>query len=292
MESLVREIMLAIDGLESVHGYGRSGQRQNGIDLVGWRRNEVHVYQVRRVTSLAAAALTKAIEDFAKFPGATDVEGREFNAVRFVLVTGCLTADARVEKELVRLRGLYQGDLDLELYDAAYLSIKLRHFPRLVASYFGASIAEAFCAEVSVTPSQRAVSWSAVLDGPVTDLGLSDALQMAYDTLPTKPLEAAELFSMVASKLDPLYPGHANAVREKEAIACRDAGQLETAFRTYLQLAIVHYETSRPQFELSELERLAKLLGEKERASVSLLTAMRDWERTELDLGNLSLIHI
>ncbi|WP_143194907.1 hypothetical protein [Streptomyces sp. CB00316] len=140
-ERLVGEVMWLIDGMNDIRGYGRSGQDQGGLDLIGRRNGQTHVYQVRRIVSLSAPALRAAVTDFTGPPRTTTpAEGwseRRFDAVRFVLATGCVVDDTAVENELVALQEKYQGDIDIDLYDAGALSRSLRERPYLVAGVFG-----------------------------------------------------------------------------------------------------------------------------------------------------------
>lgn len=63
-ERVVCEVMWLVDGMNDIRGYGRSGQDQGGLDLVGRRKGKTHVYQVRRIVSLSAPALRAAVTDF------------------------------------------------------------------------------------------------------------------------------------------------------------------------------------------------------------------------------------
>lgn len=55
-----------VDGLRDVRLYGIPGQRQEGLDLVGWdARGEAVVYQARRVATFTDRDLRKAVEDYA-----------------------------------------------------------------------------------------------------------------------------------------------------------------------------------------------------------------------------------
>ncbi|MEV5084185.1 hypothetical protein AB0K74_37165, partial [Streptomyces sp. NPDC056159] len=121
-ERVVGEVMWLVDGMNDIRGYGRSGQDQGGLDLIGRKKGQTHVYQVRRIVSLSAPALRAAVTDFTGPPRTTTPEEgwseRRFDAVRFVLAAGCVVDDTKVEDELVALQEEYQGDIEIDLYDA------------------------------------------------------------------------------------------------------------------------------------------------------------------------------
>jgi hypothetical protein len=120
-ERLVAEVVLYGDGLGQVRVYGRSGQAQDGLDIVGGPVRDRSVYQVRRIKKLTPSALRKAVVDYAGPPG-TPPDRRRFQARRFVLATACTPEDTRVVDELDALQREHHGDLDISLYDGAELS--------------------------------------------------------------------------------------------------------------------------------------------------------------------------
>src|SRR3954471_23669389 len=87
-ERLVAEVVLYVDGLGQVRVYGRSGQAQDGLDIVGGPAHDRSVYQVRRIERLTPPALRKAVLDYAGPPG-TPASQRRFAARRFVLAAAC-----------------------------------------------------------------------------------------------------------------------------------------------------------------------------------------------------------
>jgi hypothetical protein len=74
-ERLVGEVMWLVDGMNDIRGYGRSGQNQGGLDLIGRRKGQTHIYQVRRIVSLSAPALRAAVTDFTGPTRTTPPEG-------------------------------------------------------------------------------------------------------------------------------------------------------------------------------------------------------------------------
>lgn len=215
-ERLVGEVVWLVDGMNDVRGYGRSGQDQGGLDLIGRRDGATHVYQVRRIVQLTAAALTKAVEDFAgpsrvQMPKSQWID-RRFPAVRFVLATACSADDTAVEDQLVILREKYAGDLEIDVYDGRQLSRMLRERGSLVSGIFGPDWARAFCGydmpHVPVTRPGRAL-----LNDPLLYLGLGEILTRAEEFIGGEPARAAELFGQLAQRLDQGFPTHAEAFR-------------------------------------------------------------------------------
>jgi hypothetical protein len=100
-ERLIAEVAARVDGIGRLRIYGRSGQRQHGLDIWGGPVDHRSVYQVRRIRRLTVARLRKAVEDYAKSydspPTATPSaeaspapsESPRFQARRFVLAVGC-----------------------------------------------------------------------------------------------------------------------------------------------------------------------------------------------------------
>ncbi|MBV7700970.1 HEAT repeat domain-containing protein [Streptomyces sp. TRM70350] len=288
-ERLVGEVMWLIDGMNDIRGYGRSGQDQGGLDLIGRWKGKTHVYQVRRIVSLPAPALRAAVTDFTGPPRTTTpAEGwseRRFDAVRFVLATGCVVDDTAVEDELVALQEKYQGDIDIDLYDARALSRFLRERPYLVAGVFGPEWAKAFCGVE--TPSVSTLPHGyALLNDPLEHLGLADALHRAQQLAETEPGPAAELFGDLAHELEHAsFTGHANQLRTRQRDLLASAGQADAAFSVAATLMLDRYETGDRMFVDQRLERLASDAGGTASNIYEVLKALADWFEYGYDLA-------
>jgi hypothetical protein len=257
-ERVVCEVMWLVDGMNDIRGYGRSGQDQGGLDLIGRRKGKTHVYQVRRIVSLSAPALRAAVTDFTG-PSRTTTpkEGwseRRFNTVRFVLATGCTVDETAVEDELVALQERYQDDIDIELYDARALSRFLRERPSIVAGVFGPEWAKAFCG-VETPPVPSLPHGYALLNDPLEHLGLADALHRAQQLAETEPGPAAELFGDLAHELEQAsFTGHADQLRTRQRDLLASAGQADAAFTVAATLMLDRYETGDRMFVDQRLE--------------------------------------
>lgn len=288
-ERLVGEVMWLIDGMNDIRGYGRSGQDQGGLDLIGRRNGQTHVYQVRRIVSLPAPALRRAVTDFTGPPRTTTpaegCSGRRFDAVRFVLATGCVVDDTAVEDELVALQEKYQGDIDIDLYDAGALSRFLRERPYLVAGVFGQEWAKAFCG-VEAPPVSSLPHGYALLNDPLEHLGLADALHRAQHLAETEPGPAAELFGDLAFELeDASFTGHADQLRTRQRDLLASAGQADAAFTVAATLMLDRYETGDRIFVDQRLERLASDAGGMASHIYDVLKALADWFEYGYDLA-------
>ncbi|MEU8350619.1 hypothetical protein [Streptomyces sp. NPDC048845] len=288
-ERLVGEVMWLVDGMNDIRGYGRSGQDQGGLDLIGRRKGQTHVYQVRRIVSLSAPALRAAVTDFTSPTRTTPPdEGwpeRRFDAVRFVLTTGCVVDDTAVEDELVALQEKYQGDIDIDLYDACALSRFLRERPYLVAGVFGPEWAKAFCG-VETPPVPTLPHGYALLNDPLEHLGLADALHRAQQLAETEPGRAAELFGDLAHELEQAsFTGHADQLRTRQRDLLASAGQADAAFTVAAKLVLDRYETGDRMFVDQCLERLASDAGGTASDICVVLKALADWFEYGYDLA-------
>jgi hypothetical protein len=288
-ERVVGEVMWLVDGMNDIRGYGRSGQDQGGLDLIGRRKGQTHVYyQVRRIVSLSAPALRAAVTDFTGPPRTTTPdEGwseRRFDAVRFVLATGCVVDDTAVEDELVALQGQYQGDMEIDLYDARALSRFLRERPYLVAGVFGPEWAKAFCG-VETPPVPSLPHGYALLNDPLEHLGLADALSRAQQLTETEPGPAAALFGELAHELEQAsFTGHASQLRTRQRDLLASAGQVDTAFTVAAKLMLDRYEAGDRMFMDERLERLASDAGGTASDIYVVLKALADWFEYGYDL--------
>ncbi|MFI2722578.1 hypothetical protein ACH5AI_40815 [Streptomyces collinus] len=288
-ERVVGEVMWLVDGMNDIRGYGRSGQDQGGLDLIGRKRGKTHVYQVRRIVSLSAPALRAAVTDFTGPPRTTTPEEgwseRRFDAVRFVLAAGCVVDDTKVEDELVALQEEYQGDIEIDLYDAGALSRFLRERPHLVAGVFGPEWAKAFCG-VEPPPVPSLPHGYALLNDPLEHMGLSDALQRAQHLADTEPGPAAELFGELAQELERVsFTVHAGQLRIRQRDLLVSAGQNGAAFAVAAELLLDRYEAGDRVFLENQLERLASDAGGTAPDTYLVLKALADWFEYGYDLA-------
>ncbi|MFE2866451.1 hypothetical protein [Embleya sp. NPDC059259] len=269
-ERVVAEVVWLIDGMNTIRAYGRSGQEQGGLDLVGRRAGETHVYQVRRVKTFNPADLRKAVEDYAG---------------RFVLATCWQDQDTAVEDELFALQREYLGDLDVELYDGRRLSPALQERPSIVAGVFGPAWAQAMCGVEPPGPSALPHGY-ALLNDPLEHMGLSEALRRAEQEAAAQPAAAAELVGQLVAELrKTAFPTHADQLTVRRRELLEAAGEPALAFDVSAGILLDRYESGERM--LSELDRardLAPGAGPTASRVHEVLTAVENWFMVGYDL--------
>ena len=221
-----------VDGLRDVRLYGVPGQRQDGIDLVGWDTDgQAVVYQARRWATFSDRDLRKAVDDYAS-------GGRTFSAKRFVV---CVASSARrtaIIDELARQRE--SRDFDVDLYDQERLSGMLRQRGDLVRRLFGVGWQRLFCGGETATAPARSPSdvlADALLRGPLDALGIAETAAEAGRLLDAEPGQAAELYERIAEELDSSeFAGFSDAYRLRQAECRRRAGELPEAVRLFAEV--------------------------------------------------------
>lgn len=141
-EQLVKAIASQSLGLGRMRfrRYGRPGQAQHGIDLVGRRADCEHtVVQCRQVASFTATSLRAAVEDFA--------DGRRpFDASHFVVAVSNPDARAtQVQDELAALQDQYRDEFEVDLWGPEELNDILRERADIVARFWSRETADTFC---------------------------------------------------------------------------------------------------------------------------------------------------
>jgi len=246
-----------VDGLRDVRLYGVPGQRQDGLDLVGWDAdNKAVVYQARRWVAFSDLDLRSAVNDYVS-------RGRAFSAKRFVV---CVAASARrteIIDELARQRNI--RDFGVDLYDQERLSEMLRLRPDLVRRLFGAEWERVFC--TGKPPSAPARSPSdvladALLRGPLDALDLAETADAAGRLLDEEPRQAAELYERIAEKLESSdFSGFSDTYRLRQAECRKRAGEMPEAVRLFTEVVwhgvekganLRSHEASRKLQELSQ----------------------------------------
>ena len=222
-----------VDGLRDVRLYGVPGQRQDGIDLVGWDTDgQAVVYQARRWATFYERDLRKAVDDYAS-------GGRAFSAKRFVV---CVSSSARRTEIIDELaRQQKSRDFDVDLYDQERLSEMLRQRCDLVRRLFGVEWERLFCGGETATAPARSPSnvlADALLRGPLDALGLAETAAEAGRVLDTEPSQAAELYKRIAETLESSeFAGFSDAYRLRQAECKRRVGELPEAVRLLAEVA-------------------------------------------------------
>lgn len=221
-----------IDGLRDVRLYGIPGQRQDGIDLVGWDMDgQAVVYQARRWATFSDRNLRKAVNDYAA--------GRAFDAKRFVICVATSARRTEIINELDRQRKIH--DFGIDLYDQERLSEMLRLRHDLIRRLFGLEWERLFCGDKRATAPVRSPSdilADALLRGPLEALGLAETAEQAERLLDIEPSKAAELFQHIAEKLNSsAFIGFSDTYRMRQVECRRRAEELPEAVRLLTEIA-------------------------------------------------------
>lgn len=259
-ERLVLEYVWSVEAARDVHVYGRRGQKQYGLDIVGEdREHRRFVYQVRRLQIITPSAIRAAVVDYAGSPRGSEASGiptsRRFDAARFVLATAAsIHNDTALVDEIGALQDEYRGDLDVQVVGIEHLSVKLRDATAIVAAFFGRDWARAFCGvEPPEAPPGQATGFG-LLEGPLAALNLESAAAHAEGLRDTQPTVAAEAHRAIADQLYANgYPGHAEIFRHRAGEDLLRAGDLEGAFDLFWQLGLDSLLRGDTQARLPEL---------------------------------------
>jgi hypothetical protein len=290
-ERLVVEFAGLVEGVRDVQLYGRRGQKQYGLDVVGTERDGVTiVYQAKRYQTITVREIRDAVELYAGRPG-RDPAGlppRRFDAGRFVLVTSApIEGDTAITDAVRALRQEYRAHgLDVDVYGAERISRALRDASGLVHAVIGPEWARAFCgveppAQPAGTPSPYGL-----LEGPLEELGLADVAARAQQLAPEAPRPGAELLLSLAGELRKAgYPGHADMFAQQAASVLLHAGHAADAFDLMWRIAIERF--LRGSDEPGGLrDWQARLADDPVRlARTAILNALRDWCGGAFDLS-------
>jgi tetratricopeptide (TPR) repeat protein len=289
-ERFVAEIVWLVDGLNCIRIYGRSGQDQDGLDLIGYQSTDLHVYQVRRIDKLTAAALRRAVTDFTDPAPSKRSKGkkpsRRVDAQRFVLVTACTVDDTAVEDELLELKRRFAGDLEIDLYDGQELFRKVNNRGSLIYGIFGPDWAKAVCGhEPPAKPTMP--DGRALLNDPVEMLGFGELRSRAEELDAQDPATAAELFGQLSKALsDKGFAAYGRAWKARERDALRAAGDNAGAFAVAMDLLLDLYEAGRHiRSEVNLAGVLAESLNHAAGAAALVATALNEWPEQGYDLA-------
>ncbi|WP_454857537.1 hypothetical protein [Promicromonospora soli] len=284
LERLVAQLVYRHDH-RGVQFYGRSGQKQYGLDVVEARPDGGYtLYQVKRYQEITPDQLRDAVEAYAgePRPAGHGLAPRRFGADRFVVVTSAqLDADTANVDALAALRAEYTGDLDIDAWGSEALSRQLRDLGRVVHAVFGEAWAKEFCA-FEMSPAEAAHPEPlGLIEQPATVLGLDTMLAEATTA---EPEHAAVLYQTVAAGLDQNgFPGHASVIRRREAESALLAGDGNRALEALWPGAIRSVERGEHLPGRETLKKIAKAGGYAE-ARVGLLLHASEWSESGTDL--------
>jgi len=291
-ERLVAEVAQSVYRLDEVQAYGRQGQYQAGLDVVGWKGDKQIVYQVRRIDELKPQSLESAVRDYTnptrKVNGKVTKVDRPFpDADQFVLVAGCLNSDTAVTDKLKELKVEFKDDIEISLVDARALSTDLRHNGAIVAGYFGQHWASQFC-NYNPPPRPGMGDGTGLLEDPIAAVNERANFDKAMVAKTDNPAYAASIFAKISQKLADSSLPFADAVESQAIEAFEAANDTEEAFRRAVAMAVGDIESCSPASEsIGNAQRLAKVLDTSEATQlVELLMFCRRWFEHGFDVSD------
>ncbi|MFD8985983.1 hypothetical protein [Streptomyces sp. NPDC059564] len=280
-ERLVAEMVSRHDN-RGVQFYGRSGQKQHGLDVVEREPGGLRsLYQVKRYASLTRPLIRSAVVDYAGSPRPSGhcEPPRLFNPHRFVVVTSAsLDSDTAWVEEVTDLQDEYTGDLEIEFWGAEAVSRKLRDAPNLVASVFGPTWSEAWCGVTRPPMDPAAPPSLGLVSGPVAVLNLESIETDAKEAEGADPAQSERLYGLLAQALlDGNFPGHAAQFRGRQAEMARRAGDTAKAFDILFCLKLDRVSSGGTEGNVRALEAVASEAGQLATAKWSVLSAVANW---------------
>jgi hypothetical protein len=227
-ERLLLKVVEEIEGLREVHLYGVPGQRQDGLDGIGFDPAGRPVgFQAKRYRIFAARDLAAAVDAYAG-------GRRPIRVVRLLIGVATEVRRTEILEELAAQRASHP-ELEIELYDRRRLSDLLRDRPDIVRRFFGDAAAERFCLSPKAvarsatgSPLDAVALADAVMRGPVEAAGMAEVLAHADRQRDKRPGEAADAYLRVEQALEERrFSSHAFLVRQRRAAALRAAGRLD-----------------------------------------------------------------
>ena len=284
LERLAAELVCRRDNL-SAYFYGRRGQAQYGLDIVELEPHAAcSLYQVKRVQTMSADQMANVVDEYAGPPRPADSQGpkRRFDPHRFVIITSAaVESDTGNIDSLKELQDNYDGDLTIEVWGAETLSRKLRDLPRVVLAIFGSAWAKAWCGFEPAPPDPATPAPLGLVEGPLTVLHLDAMETDAASKQQADPLAAAALFGTVAQGLqEGGFPGHAAAMRHRQAAAAEAGGDQGMAFSILARLSLDAVLAGEPvplRSAGGKLGELAAALGQAQQDKLLMLAAAADW---------------
>ena len=172
--------------------YGRSGQKQHGIDIYSVLPNcRYRVWQCKQYADIDDLDVVKAATDFMAGPWAA-------NADNFTFCTSLLVADTTAEDDIVAARKLlaeHKPPITLEFWDGREISHLLEHRPEEVYAFFGSDHYRRF---IGPTAGHAGVSALSAL-APLAAVGQPQT-QVRIVSLPVEPAQVREALEQLRSQ--------------------------------------------------------------------------------------------
>lgn len=217
-------------GLRSLSYFGKRGQAQKGLDVVGTNAHgTAEGIQSKRYQQFTVADLDKAVDKYTR-------STVPFTLVRLVIGVGCKADDRAVIERKTALNEQHHP-LRIDIWDQSWISEMLRDKPEIVIKYFGPRAAERFCvphvlAPVEIAGPDAVATADAVLLGPLASTDAQGLLDRANSTAADDPAGALALYRDIQSRLIAAgFPGHAAELDNTVAALCVRAEEEDTAIR-------------------------------------------------------------
>ena len=229
-ERLLLRLGRDVLGLRSLSFFGKRGQAQKGLDVVGVNADgRPEGIQAKRYQHFSVADLDAAVEKYAQ-------STLPFDLARFIVGVGTTVHDRDVAERKIALNEAHHP-LEIDIWDQSRLSEMLRDQPQIVIEFFGSAAAERFCVPHRFTPVEVASSDAlatadAVLRGPLAVAGAQELLNRAENLVANDPAAALALYRDVQHRLTSAgFPGHAAEFDHTVAGLCIRAGEERAAIR-------------------------------------------------------------
>lgn len=195
-------------GLRSLSYFGRRGQAQMGLDVVGTNADgDAEGIQAKRYERFSVADFDAAVEKYAQ-------SSLPFRLVGFVVGVSAKVDDRAVAERKIALNAAHHP-LEIDIWDQSRISEMLRNKPQIVMKYFGPRAAERFCVPYVITPVEVAgpdalATADAVLRGPLAMADAGELLTSANNAAADDAPAALSLYREVQGRLvSSGFPGHA-----------------------------------------------------------------------------------
>lgn len=217
-------------GLRSLSYFGKRGQAQKGLDVVGTNAHgTAEGIQSKRYQQFTVADLNKAVDKYTQ-------STVPFTLVRLVIGVGSKADDRAVVERKTALNEQHHP-FEIDIWDQARISEMLRDKPEIVIKYFGPRAAERFCvphilAPVEIAGPDAVATADAVLLGPLASTDAQGLLDRASNISANDPAGALVLYRDIQNRLIAAgFPVHAAEFDNTVAALCVRAGEEDTAIR-------------------------------------------------------------
>jgi hypothetical protein len=229
-ERLLLDLGRAELGLRSLSFFGKRGQAQKGLDVIGTNaRGIAEGIQSKRYQKFTVANLNAAVKKYTQ-------STVPFRLSRLVVGVSA-KADDRAVVERKAVLNEQHHPLEIDIWDQSRISEMLRDKPEIVIKYFGPGAADRFCVPhvlgpVEIPGPDAVATADAVLLGPLISTDSQRLVDRASEVAADDPNGALTLYREVQSRLTAAgFPGHAAEFDNVVVALSIRTEQAETAIR-------------------------------------------------------------